>query len=117
MERFCLDCGELLRGRSDKKFCDDQCRNNHNNRLKTAENPLVKKINLCLKKNRDILAKLNPDGKNKLSREKLTQEGFNFKYFTHVYETARGSVYYFCYDYGYLRLDKDLLLLVKSVQE
>ncbi|MFA6947300.1 MAG: DUF2116 family Zn-ribbon domain-containing protein, partial [Pedobacter sp.] len=33
MERECLDCGAALRGRTDKKFCDDQCRSNFNNRM------------------------------------------------------------------------------------
>ena len=27
----CLSCGKLLKGRVDKKFCDDYCRNNYNN--------------------------------------------------------------------------------------
>jgi len=114
MERFCLDCGVLIRGRSDKKFCDDQCRNNYNNRLNSADNSVVKKINSCLKRNRDVLLRLNPTGKNRVSRGKLLESGFNFKYFTHTYGNSRGNVYYFCYEYGYLKLGGDEYLLVKS---
>ena len=29
----CLQCDKVIRGRIDKKFCDDWCRNNFNNAL------------------------------------------------------------------------------------
>ena len=35
-ERYCLDCGAVLHGRADKKFCNDQCRNNYNNQLNSV---------------------------------------------------------------------------------
>lgn len=113
MEKTCLDCGAAVKGRSDKKFCDDQCRNNYNNRLKADENTPVKTVNRILFKNRKILGKLNPDGKTRISKVKLEKEGFNFTYFTHVYETQKGSMYRFCYEYGFLGLDQDYYLLVK----
>ena len=28
----CLECGEKIIGRSDKKFCNDACRNSYNNK-------------------------------------------------------------------------------------
>ncbi|RZK02637.1 MAG: hypothetical protein EOO43_23320 [Flavobacterium sp.] len=113
MEKLCLDCGQIIKGRSDKKFCDDQCRNNYNNKLKMEDSSVVKQINGILKKNRAILQKLNPDGKLKINKDKLVRLGFNFSYFTHVYETYKGAVYFFCYEYGYLKLENDDLLLVK----
>lgn len=30
----CLNCDKTLKGRTDKKFCDDYCRNSYNNQLK-----------------------------------------------------------------------------------
>ena len=113
MNKLCLDCGNPIKGRSDKKFCDDQCRNNYNNKLKIEDSSVVKQINSILKKNRMILQKLNPDGKLKINRDKLVRLGFNFSYFTHIYETYKGAVYYFCYEYGYLKLENDEVLLVK----
>ena len=113
MERLCLDCNAVIKGRADKKFCDDQCRNNYNNRLKFEDSSIVKQVNAVLRKNRSILQKLNPEGKVKLSRERLAKHGFNFTYFTHVYETYKGATYHFCYEYGYLKLENDELLLVK----
>jgi len=114
MERFCLDCGTPVKGRSDKKYCDDLCRNNYNNHLKAEDSLVVKKINCILKRNRSILSGLNPEGKTiKISREKLLYEGFNLNYFTSMYHTKAGKTYNFCYEYGFLCLGNDEVLLVK----
>ena len=114
MDKACLDCSEPIKGRSDKKFCDDQCRTNFNNRLKQDDNRLMGRINLILKKNRNIMAGLNPDGKTKIAVEKMQKLGFDFGYFTNLYETQKGSKYFFCYEYGYLLLENNMALLVKK---
>ena len=113
MDKVCLDCGTAIRGRSDKKFCDDQCRSSYNNRLLSETNSVVKQINSILKKNRQLLEKHNPEGKTRVRQSTLRQQGFNFNYHTHVYETQKGSTYRFCYEYGYLMLEHDMVLLVK----
>jgi len=117
MERICLDCGHLVKGRSDKKFCNDACRNNHNNKIKSEDNVVLKKINVILKKNRSILANLNPQGKVKISRKKLAAAGFNFDYHTFTFNTQNGNSYTFCYEYGYLLLTDDEFLLVKREEK
>ena len=113
MERICLDCGILVKGRADKKFCDDHCRSNYNNKLKSELSPTIKKINAALKQNRDILEKLNPEGKTKISKVKLLKAGFDSQYHTHQYQTQNGNTYIFCYEYGYLILENEEILLVK----
>ena len=55
---------------------------------------------------------MNPAGKTKVSREKLLQIGFEFNYFTNTYKTKEGSFYYYCYDQGYLPIEKERYLLV-----
>lgn len=114
MEKLCLDCEAIIKGRADKKFCDDQCRSNYNNKLKADHHSQIKTINHLLLKNRKVLEKLNPDGKTKVSGMRFTQEGFNFKYFTHTYTNLKGDVYKFCYEFGYLKLEHDYYLLVKE---
>ncbi|HEY1024656.1 MAG TPA: hypothetical protein VGE26_05780 [Sphingobacteriaceae bacterium] len=114
MERVCLDCGTLIRGRADKKFCDDQCRSNFNNRLKAETSGAVKKVNGILKKNRRILEELNPTGKTRILRKRLAAKGFNFDYFTNIYQTQTGKTYHFCYEYGFLQLSEEEILLVKK---
>lgn len=114
MDRLCLECGTRLMGRIDQKFCNDQCRNTYNNRLNSDDSKFVKNINNKLRKNRRILRELNPEGKTKEKKQSLISRGFHFKYFTHVYKTKEGKVYYFCYEYGYLPLEDDFLALVMN---
>jgi hypothetical protein len=113
--KTCMQCGKTLRGRADKKFCDDYCRNNYNNQLKAHSNNYVRNINNALGKNRRVLEELLPaeEDKTTTSKEKLLQHGFSFKYITHTYTNKNGSTYFFCYDHGYLPLDNNLYLIVK----
>ncbi len=113
MQKSCLECGEKLVGRIDKKFCSDYCRNAYNNRVNKDSKNLIRNINNRLRKNWRILEELNPDGKSKTTRRKLIEKGFDFNYFTSTYTTKVGTVYYFVYDQGYLPLDNDYFALVK----
>src|SRR4030067_415827 len=101
MGKECLDCGESLKGRADKKFCSDQCRNNYNNQLNSDSNNYIRNVNNILRKNRRILVELNPNDKIKVHKDKLSEKGFNFNYYTNTYTTQKGTVYYFCYEHGY----------------
>lgn len=113
MEKFCLDCGEAITGRMDKKFCSDMCRNNYNNRLNSDVNNYVRNVNNILRKNRRILSELTPaEGKINVHKDKLVNKGFSFNYFTHIYTTQKGSSYRFVYEYGYLQLENDFYMLV-----
>jgi predicted nucleic acid-binding Zn ribbon protein len=116
---LCVTCGKPVKGRTDKKFCDDYCRNNYNNQLKSNKINLVRNINNALGKNRRILEGLFADGEEmaKITRDKLLQKGFQFKYITHTYTNKKGNVYFFCYDLGYLSLDNDWFLVVKRKEE
>lgn len=76
-------------------------------------NAQVQKVNRLLKKNYNILSELNNNGKTKVSRSKLLQLGFDFNYFTGIYETQKGNSYRLCYDQGYLALADEWYLLIK----
>lgn len=108
----CIQCGDSVRGRSDKKFCCDDCRTAYNNALNRDANNFMTKINRILRSNRRILASFNPTGKTKIRKEKLLTAGFQFAYFTNIYETKGGRVYKFCYDQGYIELDELTYALV-----
>lgn len=108
----CLQCGDAVRGRADKKFCCDDCRTAYNNEVNRDANNFVSKINRILRTNRRILEKMNPKGKAKVKKEQLQTAGFNFSYYTNVYETKKGRVYKFCYDHGYIQLDEYTFALV-----
>ena len=112
MNKQCKTCGESILGRSDKKFCSDQCRTSYNNLQYRSENNYVRKINRVLKNNRRILSELNPHGKTKTHLNELTTAGFNFEFFTSIYKTKTGNTYYFCYEHGYLALENNFYALV-----
>lgn len=114
MSRTCLSCGEPLFGRSDKKFCNDSCRNNYHHQQNHEQTNLMRNINNALRRNRAALKQLNPDGKTKVRKSQLEKLGFNFKYFTSIYTTRDNRVYYFVYDQGYLPLENDYFALVEN---
>ena len=111
-EKVCLECGSKIIGRADKKFCSDQCRVSYNNRLNSDETNFMRNVNNVLRKNRRILIELNTTGKSRVSRDKLHEKGFDFGLFTSIYTTKEGSVYHYCYEQGYLQVDKNWYLLV-----
>ncbi len=117
MERLCLECSTLLQGRADKKFCDDQCRSSHHHRLRASDDSFVHQINQILKKNRSILKATIPFGKAKVNRDALLIKGFNFNFSTHTYLNKRGDTYFFCYEFGYLLLKDNDLLVVKNEEK
>lgn len=111
--RLCLYCSKNVIGRSDKRFCNEYCRNNYNNMRNSAENNLVRNINNILRKNRRILKELlNSEDTVTSARERLVLDGFNFKYYTHTYVNQKQQTYYFVYEYGYLPLSEDKVLIV-----
>lgn len=112
VKRKCAECTDVISGRPDKRFCSDNCRVSHNNKLNRDSTTLMRNINNTLRRNRRILKALNPKGKTKLSRMILADQGFNFHYYTNTYKTKAGKTYFFCYDQGYLPLEKDQLALV-----
>ncbi len=114
--KLCLNCGHSIQGRLDKKFCDDSCRNTYNNRQNAVRVNLIRNINHALKKNRNLLESLILENGelSKVSKEKLSRIGFNFRYFTHTYQNKKGNHYRYCYDYGYLELEGDWFLIVKG---
>jgi len=114
----CLACQKPLRGRVDKKFCDDYCRNNYNNKMRAEDSTTTKNILQGLKKNRAILAGfLQSEEMVKTTKERLLAKGFQFKYHTHHYENKKGNTYVFCFEFDYLSLDHDWFLIVKRISE
>lgn len=99
--KFCLSCNKELIGRTDKKFCDDQCRSTYHNRNRPQHEITIQRINSALRRNRTLLAHFCPSGRSTVRKDVLVQSGYQYELFTHAYPFKNGT-YYFCYDYGYL---------------
>lgn len=59
----CLNCGEKITGHIDKKYCNDQCRTQFNNRNRSSHEKSIQQVNAQLRMNRTILKSLCPVGK------------------------------------------------------
>ncbi|NLP57127.1 hypothetical protein [Lutibacter sp. B1] len=114
MKKNCLECGEPLNGRIDKKFCSDYCRNTYNNKINKESKNLIRNINNRLRKNHRILSELNTLGKTKVTRKKLLDDNFDFDFITSIYTTKAGNTYFYVYDQGYLPIENDYFLLIKK---
>lgn len=111
MERLCLDCHHPIKGRTDKKFCDDYCRNHYNNNLNLADGQLINRINQILRKNRNILKTAIQQGIHTISCETLLMNGFNFHFHTHFIRDDFGKTSFYCYEFGYQKLSDEIILL------
>lgn len=114
MEKRCLDCGDIIHGRTDKKFCSDQCRNNYNNKLNRDTNNFVRNVHGLLRKNRRILSDLYSEGKVRIHKDALFALGYNFSFFTHMIESADGKLYHYCFEFGYKETDNDFIELTQN---
>lgn len=113
-KRMCPECGEVITGRIDKKFCSDMCRNAFNNKQNSDTTNFVRNINNALRKNRRILEENLKGETTNISKQKLAEKGFNFKYYTNQFISTTHFTYFFCYEFGYRYLDKDMVMIVKS---
>lgn len=111
--KTCIECGQELFGRADKRFCSDHCRATYNNRKNSVSSTMIKEINRQLRTNYRILSSYNVRGKTRIHKDQLLSSGFNFNYFTNTYKTRSGKVYYFCYDQGYRKQEDGYLTLMK----
>ena len=115
-ERKCLECGEDIFGRIDKKFCSDQCRNTFNNRTQAIQNKYIRKVNYILRKNRRIMEAFVGDSEKNVKRVKrsdMLDKGYDFNYYTNIYSTKNKKYYYFCYEYGYNILEDNFIAIVR----
>ncbi len=113
-ERRCKECEQALVGRSDKKFCTDQCRASYHNRIYSSKNRSVQKIDRILKKNRFLLKKAMEEGEERLNTQILKKRGFDFRFFTHVENDEHGNKLIFCYEKGYYLGPMDRIILIDS---
>ena len=111
MSRVCLECKEVIYGRSDKKFCDSACRNLYHNRLLKAQDNGLQHIQSTLKNNRRILAYLYQQQTDcTLNKDTLEAMGYNFAFHTHEQKQGK-KVYVFCLDYGFVLQESAVKIL------
>ncbi len=104
----CLYCKKELTGRTDKKFCDPQCKSAHQyQQAKEQPERFYNKVDNQLKLNRKILKEYNKGGKVTVRSEILKEKGFNPNFFTHYWKNNKGDVYLFIYEFGFLKINEN----------
>ena len=101
MNEKCIECGAPLKGRSDKKFCSDDCRATYHNTLYRRAATTQAPVTRILRRNFDILGRLHAAGRRKADRESLRKLQFNTDYFTASRKGLFGRRIYSCYTYSY----------------
>jgi len=104
LQKSCLYCGKELTGRTDKKYCDPQCKSTYQYKM-AREQPIrfYDKVDNQLKLNRKILKEYNKGGIATVRSSIIIKEGFNPKFFTHYWKNKKGDVYLFVYEYGFFK--------------
>ncbi len=113
VKRCCAFCGKELKGRSDKRFCDDACRNNYGYKHNKSSNIAINRINKSLLHNRNVLKSIAKCGKKVVKRQTLVDNDFNFDVMTGVYKTYKDQEYKMLYDYAYKCINDDDVLVLK----
>ncbi|GAA3976628.1 putative nucleic acid-binding Zn ribbon protein [Mucilaginibacter dorajii] len=114
-ENSCAHCHKPLFGRTDKRFCNDTCRNTFN-RQKTENQKLQASANLpeifrIIKRNYEILKEncpqvLDHDENMLVNAKEFLKTGFSPKFFTSVHITSYGEIWYCCFELGF-RIGED----------
>jgi len=113
------NCGNTFTGRSDKKFCSDQCRNrsrrDEHKQARWHEPSYYPKITEILRKNHQILETTyqHKGESTVVSHFMLRDAGFNYEFHTRILVTAKG-IYKFCFNYGWRELENGKILIVQN---
>ncbi len=109
-------CSAPIKGRSDKKFCSIDCKNQYHIRLRQVTSEATIEIDKILHRNRSIL--LEVMGKNAVQKKVPTQildkKKFNFRYHTHSYINSAGKTYRYVYDFGWMQFSDQEVLIVRK---
>lgn len=105
--KACMYCNKELIGRTDKKFCDPQCKSAYQYQQSKAQpERFYNKVDNQLKLNRKILKEYNKGGKVTVRAEILRNKGFDPNFFSHYWKNNKSDVYLFVYEYGFLKREE-----------
>lgn len=98
----CLQCGSIISyGRKDKKFCCEECKNRHHNKLARMSKGAKRRIMAMLEKNYGILDILVREGVEAVWISDIMALGFHPGYSTFHRKTGRRE-YHHCFDISYV---------------
>lgn len=111
----CLECGDKIRyGRTDKKFCCEECRTRHHNREASDSRAFKRKILRMLERNYEILDSMLRSGVTSSDLTDMLSFGFSPNIATSF--RRHGAHYeYSCFDIKY-RLTPGKISFISKIQ-
>ena len=107
-QRVCLNCGQPLTGRPDKKFCCSRCKNEWNNSVNGPERRSRERVISILSKNYRLLQMVMESGEKAPELKSLEDAGFRQEYVTGFRRIRRGRDEYYCFDISYNKTEARL---------
>lgn len=102
----CLQCGKpIVYGRSDKKFCCEECRNGYNNYVRKIHYVYKNRIDDAIRHNYTVLNNLVKLKISQISIDEANAMGLNPNFVTTHIKTS-GKDIYNCYDISFRVSDK-----------
>ncbi len=99
---LCLECGNVIRyGRTDKKFCCEECKTRHHNHIAKAGRSYRNKILATLNRNYEILEEVLKSGAESADLIGLMAMGFVPGVVTSYRKEGKHDVYT-CFDIKYI---------------
>ena len=110
----CLECGDKIKyGRVDKKFCCEECRTRHNNKMAKSSRAYRRKIMARLSRNYMILEQLVKAGETAVELADLISAGFVPDAVTGFHKNRFKSEEYWCFDIKYRMTDSRVYSISK----
>ena len=110
----CLECGDKIRyGRSDKKFCCDECRTRHYNNMAKGSRTYRRKVMTRLTRNYQILEQILKSGESSMELTDLVSFGFSPDTVTGFHKNRFKSDEYWCFDIKYRMTDSRVYSISK----
>lgn len=113
----CAHCGQNLKGRTDKRFCNDTCRNTYNRKQRQEKHvpfpEQAKEIIDIIKQNYQLIAHKNGTDRDVFYFAELKgfiDKGFDPSYFTNIHIAEDGQKWCCIFDWCF-RLDGDLVAI------
>ncbi|MBU2019628.1 MAG: hypothetical protein KJ941_08280 [Bacteroidetes bacterium] len=125
--RPCPVCSDHVHGRTDKRYCGIQCKNQHHNHSRRMNKPMTQEVNRQQMRNLTILEGVAKEKGMlvRIHKNALTRHGFHFGIVTGV-QTEGNKIVYFCYHFSYtigkdgivnIRRNKKLQLVLPGFYE
>ena len=99
--RHCLECGEPLYGRTDKKFCTTACKSKYHGQIRSIHNRLYNSTIQSLDRNYSILGQLFRLKTSTCPMPELLNMGFCPDCVTHCVRKKGKHLEYRCFDFIY----------------